>query len=249
MFDLEQNILQWRKSLSVKELCDADIDELESHLREQIDDLKLKELSDEESFWIARKRIGYSEVLGKEFEKVNYHAMMKKRIMWALGGTMIFTIINMLDGFLYQIYTIIPFLTGLGPETIFYLVLSINTVLTIAVCYGIYNFIFKDNNRIEEFFVKTVFFSKKKTNKKILIYSCVSFLLLYLGNSVAYQYFISPYINSHAYRFGAVPFYKYLAVYQIIWFGLIICFLFYLFIKLYNEQHTTHSACTDLIGG
>ena len=237
MFDLEQNILQWRKSLSVKELCDADIDELESHLREQIDDLKLKELSDEESFWIARKRIGDSEALGKEFEKVNYHAMMKKRIMWALGGILIFTVINMLYSFLYQIYTVSPLLTGWKPETIFYIVLSINMGLTIGICYGIYKFIFKDNNRIEKFFVKTVFFSKKKTNKKILIYSSVSFLLLYLGNSIAYQYFISPYINSHAYRFGAVPFYKYLASYQIIWFGLIVCFLFYLFFKLYDEQH------------
>ena len=59
MFDLEKAIKTWRKSLGKNEsLEDGYMEELESHLRDKIDYLKNRGLSDEQSFMEAVDKIG-----------------------------------------------------------------------------------------------------------------------------------------------------------------------------------------------
>ncbi|HTX22849.1 MAG TPA: permease prefix domain 1-containing protein, partial [Candidatus Aquilonibacter sp.] len=51
-------------------LASEDRRELETHLRDAIAGFQQRGLNDEESFWLARERIGQLRQLGKEFKKV-----------------------------------------------------------------------------------------------------------------------------------------------------------------------------------
>jgi len=71
MFDLESQIRKWRQHvLSTGSLGTQDVDELESHLRDSIDDLVGRGVTVEEAFIIAVHRMGDAEELHHEFAKV-----------------------------------------------------------------------------------------------------------------------------------------------------------------------------------
>jgi hypothetical protein len=94
MFDLNQQIAQWRQSLGQSEsLVRSDLDELESHLRDQIDQLSLSGLSSEEAFWVAQRRIGNTANLPGEFAKVNGSAVFHRRLQWMLTGVLAYLLI------------------------------------------------------------------------------------------------------------------------------------------------------------
>ncbi len=72
MFDLEESIKLWRKSLRRNQaLEDSYVEELESHLREKIDDFVNKGLNEETSFYMAEKEIGKTESIGEEYYKTD----------------------------------------------------------------------------------------------------------------------------------------------------------------------------------
>ena len=72
MFDLENAIKQWRKELRKNEaLEDGYIAELESHLRDEIDNLIDRGTSAENAFEKASKSIGQPEGIGTEFYKAH----------------------------------------------------------------------------------------------------------------------------------------------------------------------------------
>ena len=94
MFDLSQQITQWRQSLGQSEsIVRSDLDELESHLRDQIDHLALSGLSAEEAFWVAQRRIGNTANLPDEFAKVNGSAIFRRRLQWMLIGVLTYLLI------------------------------------------------------------------------------------------------------------------------------------------------------------
>lgn len=87
MFDLNKSILNWRKNLKFNDsFTNENIDELESHLNEQIRDLTEAGLNDEEAYWIAQKRIGCINALSIEFEKINIWEGIRKRLFWMIIG-------------------------------------------------------------------------------------------------------------------------------------------------------------------
>ena len=72
MFDLETEIHSWSDHLRVHgNFSDADIQELENHLRDEIEDLIAAGLTPDESFLISVKRLGNVEAISHEFAKVN----------------------------------------------------------------------------------------------------------------------------------------------------------------------------------
>jgi hypothetical protein len=77
-FDLNAAILGWRDKLKQSSQFRAEnLAELESHLRDAVVRLQGQELSEEEAFLIATRRIGSVEQLASEFEKVNRNPMNK----------------------------------------------------------------------------------------------------------------------------------------------------------------------------
>ena len=89
MFDLNQGIAEWRSNLAKSEAMDAlAVDELESHLREEIESLASVNLTEEESFWLARRRLGGAGDLSGEFAKINRSAVLKGRLFWMAAGVL-----------------------------------------------------------------------------------------------------------------------------------------------------------------
>jgi hypothetical protein len=87
MSHVDDRIKIWRSRLaSTDHYTRSDMDELESHIHEEMKRLKKKGLTEEESFHLAVHRLGSMEGLGKEFAKVNSGLIWKNRILWMLGG-------------------------------------------------------------------------------------------------------------------------------------------------------------------
>jgi hypothetical protein len=94
MFDLNQQIAQWRQSLGQSEsIVRSDLDELESHLRDQIDHLALSGLTSEEAFFVACRRIGNMKTLPAEFAKVNGSSIFRRRLQWMLIGILAYLLV------------------------------------------------------------------------------------------------------------------------------------------------------------
>jgi len=76
---IEEKIVEWRNHcLHSGSIGNSDIEELEDHLREEIQALSKKGLSEEEAFLIAARRMGNLPSLSKEFRKITTHDLWKK---------------------------------------------------------------------------------------------------------------------------------------------------------------------------
>ncbi len=91
MSDVERRIEQWRAGLADSEVIGrADIQEMESHLREEITHLETSGLSSDEAFLLARHRLGDPAALEGEFAKVRPHRGLVGRLCWAMMGVLLY---------------------------------------------------------------------------------------------------------------------------------------------------------------
>jgi hypothetical protein len=91
MPDMEKQIEQWRAGLAGSEsLAGSDINELEGHLRDEMDHLRAVGLSGEEACLVARHRLGDAVTLDREFSKVNMRGRLLQRISWATMGVLLY---------------------------------------------------------------------------------------------------------------------------------------------------------------
>jgi hypothetical protein len=113
MFSLNKEINQWREILLEKQTCKtSDLDELESHLRDEIDQLKLNGLSEQEAFLVGTHRLGDTKVLADEFAKVNKSLRLRKKLFFA--GCVLFAYIfaSYTAGVLSKIFLLLTTLLG-----------------------------------------------------------------------------------------------------------------------------------------
>jgi hypothetical protein len=86
MFELETQIRSWSDYLRSRgNLLESDLEELESHLRDEIDDLVQGGLSPDEAFLISVKRIGNTDLLSREFAKVNADQLWRQLVVEPLS--------------------------------------------------------------------------------------------------------------------------------------------------------------------
>ncbi|NYE20799.1 permease prefix domain 1-containing protein [Microbacterium immunditiarum] len=78
---LEERIAQWREFVSRRDAIARDVDELESHLRDQIDGLQASGLAPDEAFLIAVKRMGRLDELSQEFAREHSERLWKHLVM------------------------------------------------------------------------------------------------------------------------------------------------------------------------
>jgi hypothetical protein len=113
-FNLEHAISGWRHKLTQSPAFkDDDIVELEVHLRDSIQQLQQKELSTEESFFLAARRLGQAGQLAAEFGKENSVAVWVHRGLWMLAGIQLACTVLLLSriltgGLLLGWYAILP---------------------------------------------------------------------------------------------------------------------------------------------
>ena len=79
---LDAQLIQWREYLARHAvLAPSDIDELDSHLRDQIDDLRQSGLSSDEAFLVAVKRLGSVDAISREFAREHSDRLWKQLVL------------------------------------------------------------------------------------------------------------------------------------------------------------------------
>jgi hypothetical protein len=82
-FDLNAALENWRAELAAQSALTPDAQrELETHLRDTFAELKLRGLNEEESFWLARRRVGQPQKLAEEFVKADPMQIWRERVFW-----------------------------------------------------------------------------------------------------------------------------------------------------------------------
>lgn len=90
-FNLESHIQNWKTKLSKQGLLSQDnIAELEAHLQDEMELLLTKDLSEEESFYVAQKRLGQIKELSVEYNKVYTHRSIFSKVLPLINGMLIF---------------------------------------------------------------------------------------------------------------------------------------------------------------
>jgi hypothetical protein len=103
-FDLNLAIRSWRENLANSPAFQSEnLNELESHLRDSIERLCTPQLSAEEAFLIATRRIGKSQQLESEFGKLNRNSIWFDRILWILMAIQLGALISGLSSFLQSV--------------------------------------------------------------------------------------------------------------------------------------------------
>jgi len=97
-FDLNLAIRTWRENLAQSAAFRAEnLNELESHLRDSVARLEIANLSAEEAFLIASRRIGAGQGLEAEFGKLNRKMIWVDRLLWMFIGVQAWIFINLLS--------------------------------------------------------------------------------------------------------------------------------------------------------
>jgi hypothetical protein len=116
MFNLNEEVIKWRNALTQSEAFGgADIDELEGHLREEIERLAAAGLSEQEAFLVAGHRLGDTRSLESEFAKVNAGHILRTRLFWMAAGVLAYLLAGCLAGASGNAGALIAGLGGLGP--------------------------------------------------------------------------------------------------------------------------------------
>jgi hypothetical protein len=155
-FDLNAAIESWRQELATQANLTAEVRrELETHLRDSLAGFQQRGLNEEESFWLARRRVGQPQQLGEEFAKADPAKVWRERIffiavallvipLWmglasnlAAGVTIFIRNVIHIDltpawADVYFPWWAIPLYRGL-PYVFFYAVLSIVPTIWVAV--------------------------------------------------------------------------------------------------------------------
>ncbi|MGE5295581.1 MAG: permease prefix domain 1-containing protein [Solirubrobacterales bacterium] len=98
MSDVEKQIKQWRAGLADSEaIGPPDLEEMESHLREEITHLQAADLSATEAFLIVRHRLGDPTALEEEFVKVSPYRHVASHLSWMAVGVMVYLSVSKLS--------------------------------------------------------------------------------------------------------------------------------------------------------
>ncbi|MBE0535283.1 MAG: hypothetical protein IH624_06390 [Phycisphaerae bacterium] len=139
MFDLTNAVENWRRELSQSEaIAAADLNEMETHLREEIEGLAGRGLTEEEAFVIAARRLGSAGDLTCEFAKVNGAFIWQRRLFWMLAGVMLFMVAHAVAGVAAKALSLASTYIGLRGERVGLLESFISTAVLIITFYGVY---------------------------------------------------------------------------------------------------------------
>ena len=82
-FDLDAAIKNWRQEINGQsQLTAENCRELDAHLTDTVRELQKRGLSDEEAFWLARRRVGNTQQVAEEFVKADPSRLWRERVFW-----------------------------------------------------------------------------------------------------------------------------------------------------------------------
>lgn len=137
MFNLNEAVCQWRREMEQAGTCGRDdLDELESHLRDETASLRKTGLSEEESFLVAMRRLGSAAKVGVEFCKINPLGLWRHRLYWMAVGVVAYMCVSYVRSTFDACSVMLLGAFGMGPQS-FYMGLAIgNAVCATALILG-----------------------------------------------------------------------------------------------------------------
>ncbi len=88
MHEIDRLVGQWRVTFApFEEFARHDIDELEGHLRDVVEELRAHGLSEPEAVRVAKERIGAPDQLASEYRTGDPDAVWRRRVLWILAGS------------------------------------------------------------------------------------------------------------------------------------------------------------------
>jgi hypothetical protein len=106
-FGLNAAVENWRQELAAQiPLSAEDRRELETHLRDSFTELKSRGLNEEESFWLARRRVGQPKKLAEEFFKADPAKAWRERVFWMWLAIFLFNVLGRITNSL--VYAMLP---------------------------------------------------------------------------------------------------------------------------------------------
>tara|TARA_B110000211_G_C13981667_1_gene509690 strand:+ start:405 stop:1118 length:714 start_codon:yes stop_codon:yes gene_type:complete len=152
-FNLENNIQNWKSILTKKKnLTKSNIIELENHLIDLIDDLESKGLNKEESFIIARKRIGKIDDICLEFDKVNDNYSFINQSIPYLKGALIYIAFIILSKLFFVITLLLSLKFSIDNTT--FDIISIMLILFTSISF--FSVIYLNLKRGKQFLSKLI---------------------------------------------------------------------------------------------
>ena len=134
MFDLNQAIDNWKQQFRCHEACNkSDIDELESHLWDEIDILMTRGLSAGEAFHIASVRLGNPDRISCEYSKINIGAIWIRRLFWMVIGAVGWFMIRNMAGIFSAAGMVAAYGAGLNIRSLGYIKIVLDFALTAGV--------------------------------------------------------------------------------------------------------------------
>ena len=191
-FDLNAAVENWRNELAAQpNLASDDRRELETHLRDAIAGFQQRGLNDEESFWLARKRVGQPQKLADEFVKENPAKIWRERIFWMailILAIQLWTQTASFFWFLFRNRFFDSLSDLLSPPVVVDLfpLLSSESVLTLlplfsfALTVGFFAFLLR--KRLNQFFGKIQFIFKSRLRFLFAFFTIFSGYFLLLVN-------------------------------------------------------------------
>ncbi|MDT0678403.1 hypothetical protein [Autumnicola musiva] len=147
-FNLERSIEDWKTTLkSKKSFSESNVQELENHLLDLMSDLSKKDLTQEESFLVARNRIGNIDEISSEYEKVDSSAAFINTLIPYLKGALIYIAIDTLIELLTNSLLISSVSLELNHSTIRIIYLLLLVIVPLVLCSSVY-FSFKKGKPI-----------------------------------------------------------------------------------------------------
>jgi hypothetical protein len=163
MFELKEALAGWRNFLRGKStLLDTDIQELESHLLEELELLKDKGLSEEEAFLVASRRLGRSNELSDEFSKINGNAIWGYRLIWMALGLLSYLLMKHLIQLVNGIYVSIAVICGISGYQLGVVSVVSSAVLLGTALFGCYAIVSKYGSSLRERFLKSTGTSRRR---------------------------------------------------------------------------------------
>jgi hypothetical protein len=137
---IAESINNWKHQLLEKSNFTQDnINELESHLLDEIQALRKIGLNEEESFLVASKRIGTIEHLTSEFSKINRKVYLRNRILLVLKGMLAFIGFMAITELVTNTSVLIAGKLGLNNNQLNWLSIIVLTSLSITIFTIIFN--------------------------------------------------------------------------------------------------------------
>jgi len=191
MFDLNEAIGKWRREMAESDACSSEeLDEMESHLHDSVDDLKRIGLGGEEALLVAVHRLGDTRKIAREFVKSNRDGLITRRLVWFCAGILVYLFVNNSAHVVAEACTVVAAPLGLNGYMLGVMAFGLKTVILVATLFLLYRLILhadfsdKISNKLTNYKKRTILVSA-------LAFSFCHWMVIQGGHFLIYPLYIN----------------------------------------------------------